>query len=121
MTYLGDLQKNQHGWKIVQESWPETLQVIVQETLDLRKVMRETDQYAHARNPKPQECKLCANETPDQKCVQEVQVVLNNDPAFVDQWSGVGVTKVPPSDQMKPRPVSACHKTSISLFNFSKN
>ncbi|KAF9070803.1 hypothetical protein BDP27DRAFT_1419576 [Rhodocollybia butyracea] len=109
MAYLGDLQKNQHNWKNVQESWPEILQVIIQETLDLRKVMRETDQYAHARNPKPQDCKLCANKTPDQKCVQEVQVVLNQDPAFVAQWRGVGVTKVPQSDQMKPRPAKKAH------------
>ncbi|KAF9027695.1 hypothetical protein BDP27DRAFT_1437088 [Rhodocollybia butyracea] len=46
---------------------------------------------------------------PPPKYNQEVQVVLNQDPAFVAQWRGVGVTKVPQSDQMKPRPAKKAH------------
>ncbi|KAJ3858653.1 hypothetical protein EV359DRAFT_87409 [Lentinula novae-zelandiae] len=58
------------------------------------------DKQTH--QPNVLHCTKCASEVPKKCCVKRIDVELNTDPDFFERWEGVGVTKVPPEEHMKP-------------------
>ncbi|KAF5367268.1 hypothetical protein D9757_011689 [Collybiopsis confluens] len=93
MSYLATLRQNTANWRVVTKKWESSLVYIIDRTFILRKMMNTINIDVHQR------CSNCGNT----RCVQKEFVRLNDDPKFLQDWSGVGVTKVPKAEQMKPR------------------
>lgn len=64
------------------------------------------DTNMHAFDQDVRSCSRCRDLPVHKQCVQEVPVRLNEDPLFRERWEGVGLTRVPEGEQMKPRKVS---------------
>ncbi|KAF9068231.1 hypothetical protein BDP27DRAFT_1364257 [Rhodocollybia butyracea] len=101
MKYLKDLTGNAHNFSGIRETWDPTILLIVEETLLLRGFLEELDVHAH--NPEVKHCSKCTEQPMEKRCVQHVNVTLNEEPEFISRWTGVGVSKVPTEQQMKPR------------------
>lgn len=109
-----DITGNAHNFAGIQKNWDPTILLIVKQTLSLRVLLKEID--AHAHDSEVKHCSRCAKEQPEKRCVQHIDVTLNLDPMFIEQWKGVGVSKVPKQEQMKPRKVSALSQIFIFVF-----
>lgn len=83
--------------------------------MELRELIKDVDDENH--RPDVLHCSRCAQESPEKRCVQRVEVELNTDPMFVKRWEGVGVTKVPLEERMKPRKVK---ETVIFIIGVSQ-
>lgn len=103
MRYLNSLEGNKKNFEEAQAKWDPKLIEIIKRTLQLKKVIKDTQSHAFSRNVK--HCVTCAHLDPDKKCIRHIEVTLNQNPEFLSRWRGVGVTCVPHDQQMKPRKV----------------
>ncbi|KAJ4498764.1 hypothetical protein C8R41DRAFT_916257 [Lentinula lateritia] len=101
MQYLQVQRLNQRQWDRAKREWNEIIFFIIERSMELRNLLKDVDKQTH--QPNILHCTKCASEVPEKRCVQRIDVELNTDPDFVERWEGVGVTKVPPEERMKPR------------------
>ncbi|KAF8825631.1 hypothetical protein HHX47_DHR6000259 [Lentinula edodes] len=101
MQYLQVQRLNQRQWDRAKREWNEIIFFIIERSMELRDLLKDVDKQTH--QPNILHCTKCASEVPEKRCVQRIDVELNTDPDFVERWEGVGVTKVPPEECMKPR------------------
>ncbi|KAF9026085.1 hypothetical protein BDP27DRAFT_1376340 [Rhodocollybia butyracea] len=86
MKYLNNIGGNTHNLAGIRTTWDPTILLIVEQTLLLRDLLKDLDA-----------------QPPQKRCVQRIDVTLNEKPEFISQWRGVGISKVPPEQQMKPQ------------------
>ncbi|KAJ3932055.1 MAG: hypothetical protein NXY57DRAFT_961220 [Lentinula lateritia] len=101
IQYICGQRQNTRQWDRAKKEWNVIIFFIIEWTMELRELIKDVDDENH--RPDVLHCSRCAQESPEKRCVQRVEVELNTDPMFVKRWEGVGVTKVPLEERMKPR------------------
>ncbi|KAF9070673.1 hypothetical protein BDP27DRAFT_1419696 [Rhodocollybia butyracea] len=101
MKYLNEIVENTHNLSGIRKTWDPTILLIVEQTLVLRNLLKDLDAQVH--DPEVKHCSKCTDQPTEKRCVQHINVTLNEEPGFISRWKGVGVSKVPTEQQMKPR------------------
>ncbi|KAJ3765438.1 hypothetical protein FB446DRAFT_709464 [Lentinula raphanica] len=100
INYLKSQRSNPKNWAGMIQSWDSKLLLIIEETFQLRDLLQEIDNYAHDFEVK--HCTKCLYKPQEKKCISKVAVKLNQDPMFISQWTGIGISKVPEKERMLP-------------------
>ncbi|KAJ3963774.1 hypothetical protein EV361DRAFT_984051, partial [Lentinula raphanica] len=100
IKYLKSQKDNLKNWEGMIQSWDPKLLLIIEETFQLRNLLQEIDNHAHDFEVK--HCTKCLHKPQEKKCISKVAVKLNQDPMFISQWTGVGISKVPEKERMLP-------------------